>query len=84
MELNISLSERMIHMQDSKMKVTRRKASVDQRYCVACGECLKHCKFGAISIRNGSYAIVDEDKCVGCKRCVLACPASTIQLQEVM
>lgn len=69
-------------METVKKTLARGKAFVDKSYCVACGECMKHCKLGAITIQNGCYAKVDEDKCVGCKRCIVACPASTIELKE--
>lgn len=65
-----------------KSKKTWGKASVNKNYCVACGECIKHCKVGAITINKGCYAIVDEERCVGCKRCIAACPASTIEYKE--
>jgi MinD superfamily P-loop ATPase len=65
-------------MEKSKKTLARWKAWVDKKSCVACGECVNHCKLSAVSIKNGCYAIVDEDKCVGCKRCIVACPASTI------
>lgn len=70
-------------MESSNKKQSRGYAFVDKKYCVACGECMKHCKLGAINILHGCYAMVDEDKCVGCKRCIIACPASTIELKEV-
>ncbi len=48
--------------------------------CVACGTCLKECKFGAISVKNGIKASVDTDKCVGCSKCSKVCPASVIEM----
>ncbi len=50
--------------------------------CVACGNCVKVCKFNAISIFKGLYAKVDYDKCVGCKKCADACPASVIMISS--
>lgn len=69
-------------MENSKSKVTRGKAFVDDNYCVACGACINRCKLSAIAIQNGCFAKVDENKCVGCRRCIVACPASTIQYVE--
>lgn len=46
--------------------------------CVACGNCVKYCPFGAIEIHKGVYALVDESKCRGCGKCVIACPADVI------
>ena len=61
----------------------RRKASVDQGLCVACGCCVKVCPLSAIQVERGCYAQVDIQKCVGCGKCVRECPASVVELREV-
>lgn len=58
----------------------RKKASVDTKYCVSCGACVKSCPVAAISIISGMYAEVNQDKCVGCSKCSKVCPASTIYM----
>ena len=60
----------------------KRKAFVDQEYCVACGCCVKVCPLGAIQIRQGVAAQVNLEKCVGCGKCAKECPASVIVIQE--
>lgn len=55
-------------------------AKVDRDVCVACGACVKECKFGAITIKDGVYAKVNEDRCVGCNKCAKICPASVIEM----
>ena len=65
-------------MQEAKK--IKKKASIPQNDCVACGSCEKVCPLGAISIYKGIYAQVDEEKCVGCGRCVKECPASIVEL----
>ena len=45
--------------------------------CLGYGSCVKQCKYGAISIKNG-VAVVDEDLCVGCMMCAAACPRDLI------
>ena len=45
--------------------------------CLGFGSCVKACKFGAISVKNG-VAVVDEDLCVGCMACANACPRNLI------
>ena len=40
--------------------------------CKRCGECLKHCPAGAITI-DDIKAHIDTDKCIGCAECVVVC-----------
>ncbi len=47
--------------------------------CLGMGDCLKRCKFGAISIVDG-VAHIDAEKCTGCGACAEACPRSIIAL----
>ena len=61
----------------------KRRAVVDEGYCVACGCCMKACPLSAIQIRHGVRAQVDPERCVGCGRCAKECPASIIEIQEV-
>lgn len=61
----------------------KRRAEVDQAYCVACGCCVKVCPLSAVQVWKGIAARVDPEKCVGCGKCVKECPASIIALQEV-
>lgn len=67
-------------MTNKAKKMSKRIAQVDRDTCVACGACVKECKFAAITIEKGIYAKIDEDKCVGCKKCAKICPASVIQI----
>lgn len=50
--------------------------------CVACGNCVKYCPFGAMTIYKGLYAKVDESKCKGCCQCAIACPADVIVCEK--
>ncbi len=45
--------------------------------CLGFGTCVKACKYGAISVKNG-VAVVDEDLCVGCMACAAVCPRKLI------
>ena len=45
--------------------------------CLGMGTCVKACKYGALSIKNGR-AHVDTDKCVGCMSCIAVCPRKVI------
>ena len=45
--------------------------------CLGFGNCVKACKYDAISIVNG-VAKVNTEKCVGCMACAAACPRKLI------
>ena len=62
--------------------MTKRKATVSTRDCVACGCCMKVCPKKAITVPKGIYAEVNRDLCVGCGICAKECPASVITLEE--
>ena len=47
--------------------------------CVGLGDCLRNCKFGAVSIRNG-VANIDPNKSTGCGMCEETCPRHIIHL----
>ena len=64
-------------------KIIKKKANVDERYCVACGRCEKECPFSAISIYKGIISKVDINKCVGCGKCAKACPANAIEIKPI-
>lgn len=61
--------------------MTKRKATVSTRECVACGCCIKVCPRSAITVPNGIHAVIDRELCVGCGKCVKECPASIISLE---
>ncbi len=47
--------------------------------CIGLGDCLSKCKFGAITLENGT-ARVNPDVCVGCGACEEACPREIIKV----
>lgn len=63
-------------------KQIKRFASVDETQCVGCGNCIKACPRGAVSVPQGIVAKVDSEQCVGCGLCAKACPASVITIKE--
>lgn len=47
--------------------------------CIGFGDCLKACKYDAITLHNG-IAQIDANKCVGCGQCAAVCPKNLIDL----
>ncbi len=47
--------------------------------CCGQGSCTAVCRYGAISVVNGT-AVVDPEKCVGCRDCTYACPKHLITM----
>jgi aryl-alcohol dehydrogenase-like predicted oxidoreductase len=60
------------------LRKTSRKLHVDF-WCTACGNCIKRCGQGAISIVDGK-AKADMDKCVLCGYCSSVCPEFAIKV----
>ncbi len=56
------------------------KARINLDECIACGECIQHCRFDAIS----DQFQVDQLACEGCGVCFHACPQSAISMEECL
>ncbi len=51
--------------------------------CVGCGDCVRVCNFGALSMDPVTgLPVVDEEKCTACGACVKACPKGVIELRN--
>ncbi|MBP7736912.1 MAG: 4Fe-4S binding protein [Spirochaetes bacterium] len=55
-----------------------KKAVINGKTCTACGECLRYCRFDAIS---DDFA-VDPISCEGCGVCVRFCPAGAVTMND--
>jgi len=52
--------------------------SVDEDLCMACGDCVEECQFGALDL--DFVAQVNKTRCVGCGACVNVCPENALTL----
>lgn len=48
------------------------QAVIDENICIRCGDCVNHCRFGAVGARPGSTA-----NCKDCYTCRRSCPVKT-------
>jgi len=67
------------------------EAVIRDEDCIGCGECLKNCRFGAITVREqgegkggGGRFSVDPIVCEGCGVCVHFCPVQAIDFPECL
>ena len=58
-------------------------AKIDQDLCTQCGKCAEVCRFKAIPVINGQYA-VEPLNCEGCGYCAQVCPTDAIVNEEQM
>ena len=70
---------------DEKIKVLHEQTNAENRklmihsWCIGCGNCVKMCKSGALSIVNNK-AVVDKEKCILCSYCASACKDFCIKI----
>ncbi|MHB0979373.1 MAG: nucleotide-binding protein [Thermoleophilia bacterium] len=57
------------------------RATIDADTCVACGLCLKACRFDAISEGLSGAFAVDPFACEGCGRCVTFCKNGAVAME---
>ncbi len=61
------------------MKVDHKEHNLCTSGCCGLGSCTRVCRFGAITLVNGT-AYVDPEKCVGCRDCIRECPKKIISI----
>lgn len=55
---------------------------INYNKCDGCGECVKHCQFGAMKMKNGKPK-VNNFICEGCGVCKEVCPKNAITMKKV-
>lgn len=54
---------------------------VDENLCIACGDCVVYCQFGALSLDRYTSSI-DQERCMGCGVCVSKCDEGALSLRR--
>ncbi len=52
---------------------------IDHELCILCGDCLRACPKGALSIRDGRLRL-DAGRCAYCGDCEEVCPVDALRL----
>jgi MinD superfamily P-loop ATPase len=81
-DLHLVLSPRVSEKNDF---FSGREAVIRGENCTGCGECLDHCRFGAVIVDqcpDGPVFTVDPVSCEGCGVCVRFCPEKAIDFPE--
>lgn len=58
----------------------RLKPRVDERRCTTCGDCLRACPTGCLTVVGYVPVVTLERACIGCGVCPVVCPAAAIDM----
>jgi coenzyme F420-reducing hydrogenase delta subunit/ferredoxin len=64
------------------MKRNSLKVKVDKDLCIACGNCVFYCPYGAPTLTSQGGISFDLELCRGCGLCVSLCPAFALELEH--
>lgn len=54
-------------------------SQVNPELCIACGDCVEVCQFGALQV-EGAALLIDQQVCMGCGICVSHCEEGALEL----
>lgn len=64
------------------MKVTRSIVEIDEEKCNGCGQCVRDCAEGAISLVDGKAKVLADFLCDGLGACLAGCPQDALRIVE--
>lgn len=64
------------------MKVYRKIVEIDEERCNGCGQCVRDCAEGAISIVDGKAKVLADFLCDGLGACLASCPQDALHIVE--
>jgi coenzyme F420-reducing hydrogenase delta subunit/ferredoxin len=82
MALNNMLAQLGYGKEAITMKRNSLKVKVDKDLCIACGNCVFYCPYGAPKLESVGGISFDLDLCRGCGLCVSLCPAFALDLEN--
>jgi len=73
------------HLRSGRVTCKSPVASVNEKLCTGCANCVETCAFGAISMHRRDGMLLDLAqvaplRCKGCGSCVVACPVKAISI----
>lgn len=57
------------------------KPVIKGEHCRRCGACLRWCLAKAITLNEGSGAMINPELCTGCGECIISCTHGAVQVQ---
>ncbi|MDR2352198.1 MAG: 4Fe-4S ferredoxin [Deltaproteobacteria bacterium] len=66
--------------QKTQFLSSRDIVSIDSELCNGCGECLKGCAEGALTLRDGKAQLVSDSYCDGLGACLGMCPTGALKI----
>lgn len=71
-------NQRVPALLEERLKKQSRRLLIED-WCLGCGRCVTHCRYGALRIENGK-SCVDEKACILCGYCAGSCPEFCIKI----
>ena len=80
--LNVLLDQFGYGKEAITLKRNSLKVKADSDLCIACGNCVYYCPYGASKLESPGRVKIDLAACRGCGLCVAMCPALALDLEN--